>query len=570
MKRYLVMLLMCVLLMGMVVMPASAESTASRVDSYITVDAEGTAQVSLTVTLHLEAPDDTLSFPLPLTAKNITMNGAPARTNKTDSAIEVDLSGAMEGMVGDFTIQFGYTIPNTVTVTKVNDKDMLRLDLPMLNGFAYPINNMSFVITLPGNVTYKPTFHSVYRQESIDSDLEYNIRGNMISGATTVPLNDRDSLAMAMYVTTVMFPNVSTYVRVGNPELPYIIGFAVAALLYWLLFLRTAPLIRIRNVTAPEGINAGELGCHLTLAGGDLTMMVMHWAQMGYILIQLDGSRVLLHKRMDMGNERSQFEVKIYKSLFGSRRVVEATSMQYAKLHRKVAGVIPGERSLHKPNSGSMKLFRFLCCGAQAACGVCVAMNMVKIAAIQILLAILLAIFGAVSAWQIQEIAYRTHLRGKTRVYIGLMCMLMWIVLGLMCGEWIIPLCCTLGQLVMSYFAAYGGRRSDMGRHDAGLILGLRHYLKRISKEDLKRLQKTDPDYFFNLAPYALALGIIHPFAKNFGARKLDQCPYLMTRVHGKRTAEEWADMMAQTADLMDARQRKMEYEKWTNLLRRS
>ena len=65
------------------------------------------------------------------------------------------------------------------------------------------------------------------------------------------------------------------------------------------------------------------------------------------------------------------------------------------------------------------------------------------------------------------------------------------------------------------------------------------------------------------MAPYALSLGIIKPFAANFGGRPMDQCPYLVPRVHGKRSGMEWADILAQTADLMDARYRRMELEKW-------
>ena len=75
---------------------------------------------------------------------------------------------------------------------------------------------------------------------------------------------------------------------------------------------------------------------------------------------------------------------------------------------------------------------------------------------------------------------------------------------------------------------------------------------------------KTDPDYFFNMAPYALSLGVIHPFARNFGSIKMDPCPYIISRVTGKRTAEEWAEMIADTADLIDSRYRRMEIEKWT------
>ena len=567
MKRFLSGLLLIVLLLGSMALPAAAESNATRVDSYVNVDAEGNCQVSLTVTLHLETSDESLTFPLPVNATNITMNGNSARTNKVADAIEVDVSRATGGLVGDFTIRFDYSIPSTVGVAEdAQGNDILQLTLPLLSGFSYPVKDLSFIINLPGDIKYQPDFYSVYRQTSIESDLNVDVDGRMVTGKSIAELHDHDALTMYMVVPQEMFPSVSMYVREGNPELVPMLICAGLALLYWLLFLRTWPLIRTRSVTPPEGVTAGEMGCHLTMHGGDLTMMVWNWAQMGYILIQLEGRRVMLYKRMDMGNERSQFEIKIFHLLFGSRRMVDATSPQYAKLSRKVFAMVPGERNLYKPSSGNMKLFRALCCASQVFCGICVAMNMTTIGVLQIMLSVVFGIFGAISAWQIHEIAYRTHLRGKTRVYIGLVCILIWIILGILCGEWIIPTCAALGQMLMGYFAAYGGRRSDVGRHDAGQILGLRSYLKKIPKEDLTRLQKTDPDYFFNVAPFALSLGVIVPFAKQFGARKLNQCPYLVTRVHGKRTAEEWAYLFADAADAMDARYRRMELEKWLDI----
>ena len=141
--------------------------------------------------------------------------------------------------------------------------------------------------------------------------------------------------------------------------------------------------------------------------------------------------------------------------------------------------------------------------------------------------------------------------------------MLLWIILGIFSGVWGIALGAALGQWAFGYLAAYGGRRSELGRHDAGRILGLRAYMKHISKEDIQRLTKADPDYFFNMAPYALSLGVIVPFARNFGSKPMEQCPYLVTGTRGKRTAEEWADLLAEAADRMDALYRRMEIEKW-------
>lgn len=576
MKRLLALFTVCILLAGVICIPASAESTASLVDLLCTVNSDGDCLVTMTVTLHLEASHDKLTFPLPVEARNISMNGSAVSSTKTDSAINVDISKITSGYVGDASLRFEYTIPEAVKVViedsnstsgskKGSERD-IQLTIPLLCGFEYPVEKLNFTITMPSNTAgLTPEFISIYRQTSIDSDLNVTKNGTQIIGSSKTVLNDHEGITMTMIVPKTMFPSVSTYVREGNPEIVPMAICAVLALLYWLFFLRTLPMFRVHTSTPPEGITAGEMGCRLTMAGGDLTMMVFTWAQLGYILIQMDGNgRVLLHKRMDMGNERSQFENKVFKLLFGARRMVDGTGHQYAKLCQKVAAQIPNSRSMLKGSSGNMKIFRGIACGSQVFCGVCVAMNMTTITVLQILMAMILAVFGAVSAWLIQDVAYRTHLRGKIPVYIGLVCILIWIVLGLLCGQVWIPLCCTLGEFLFGYFAAYGGRRSDLGRYNGGMVLGLRHYLKHLPRSDINRLLMNDPDYFFNLAPYALALGVIHPFANAFGRRKLDQCPYLMTRVHGKRTAEEWGQLMADVADMMDAKVRRMQIEKWT------
>lgn len=560
-------LAVCIMLLGAVAMPASAESVASRVDLMCTVNSEGDCLVTMNVTLRLDQAYNSLTFPLPANARDVTLNNSSASTRKTDSAVQVDISRYTRDYVGELPLVFNFMIPEAVKVSrdeiKLGEERKLILTIPMLNGFELPVQSLSFIINMPSaEMPNRPNFTSTYRQESVGSDLTYDIDKNQIIGSSKRGLNDHDGITMTMVVPREMFPTVSVYVREGNPELPYIIGFACAALLYWLLFLRTWPLVRSRTSTAPEGITAGELGCRLTLSGGDLTMMVFSWAQLGYLLIHMDGNgRVLLHKRMDMGNERSQYENKIFRSLFGNRRVIEATGMQYARLCRKVAATIPYERNMYRGNSGNMKIFRGLACGSMVFCGICVAMNMTTVPVLYILMSIILAVFGAISGWLIQAIAYRNHLRGKTPVYIGFLCILIWIGLGLLCGQIWIPLCCVLGEFLVGYFAAYGGRRSELGRHDAAQVLGLRHFVKHLQPEEITRLMKNDPDYFFNMAPHALAMGVINPFSRSFGRRKLDQCPYLMSRVTGKRTAEEWGHLMADAADMMDAKSRRMMWE---------
>ena len=570
MKSFATLLVCVILLAGCLCLPVSAESAASSVNLMCTINSEGDCLATMTVNLRLENAMDKLYFPLPLNAKNISLNNSPVSTSRSAAATLVDISKLSRDYVGELVLRFEYTIPEAVQITKINEGTkeeawVLQLAVPLLCGFDYPVETLSFTITMPpGKMTHRPTLTSIYRQTSIESDIPFQVAGSQIIGSTKTVMNDHEGVTLTMIVPEEMFPTVSTYVREGNPELPFIIGFAVAALLYWLLTLRTWPIIRTQTTTAPEGITAGELGCRLTLSGGDLTMMVFSWAQLGYLYISLnDNGRVLLHKRMDMGNERSQFENKIYKMLFGTRQVVDATGFGYAKLVRKVQRIVPQERNMYLRNSGNVKIFRALACMSQIFCGICVAMNMTGVLPLAILLAIILVPFSMVTAWLIQDVAYRTHLRGKTPVLIGFVCILLWIVLGLLCGQVWIPLGCVVGQWLYGYLAAYGGRRSELGRHDAGQVLGLRRYVKRLPKDDISRFLRNDPDYYFNYAPYALALGVINPYSRAFGQRKLEPCPYLAVKVTGKHTAEDWGHILAETADLMDHKARRMQIEKW-------
>lgn len=578
MKRLFPLAVTAMLLLCVLVMPASAESAASTVDLYCTVNTDGDCLVTMQVSLRLENSYQSLSFPLPSTAKSITLNGSNVSSTRTDSAVLVDISRITKDYLGEAILRFEYTLPEAVRVNKesVLEKlkngeeltDRLILEIPMLCGFELPVENLKFTVTMPnGAVTNQPAFTSTYRQASVESDLNILITDNQIIGSSKTGMNDRDGMTMTMIVPESMFPTVSTYVRNGNPELVPIAVFAVLALLYWLLRLRTLPIHRVDATTSPEGVTAGELGCRLTLCGGDLTMMVFTWAQLGYLIISMDeNGKVLLHKRMDMGNERGPFENKIFRLLFGNRRVIDATGDTYAKLCLKTARQIPQQKNMYKGSSGNIKIFRALACVCQIFAGICVAMNLSETLWLATIMAVILGVVGAVTGWLIQDMAYRTHLRGKVPVLLGLISILLWTVLGLLSGQVWIPLGVSLGQWVYGYFAAYGGRRSDLGRHDAGQVLGLRQHLKHVPKGSVNRLLMNDPDYFFNYAPYAIALGVMGPFGRAFGGRKMDQCPYLVTNVTGRRTAEEWGHLLQDTADIMDAKSRRMQIERWIPL----
>ena len=292
MKRRILAAFFCCLLLFGCVITASADSAATYVENITTITSDGECNVTLRITIHLESVTENITFPVPLGATDIELNNSRASTDKGENAILVDLSKTVGGVIGDHTIKIDYKLPGAVAM---NEGKMI-LTLPIICGFAYPVESLEFAITLPGDITTRPTFTASYQMTTTGSNMNVATNRSMISGQITAPLRDHETMVMTMEVSPEMFPGVSTYERNGNPEIIPMLIFAGLALLYWIIWLRTLPLIRVRRATPPEGVSAGELGCRLTFAGADLTMMVFTWAQLGYLLIHLDDNgRVWLH-----------------------------------------------------------------------------------------------------------------------------------------------------------------------------------------------------------------------------------------------------------------------------------
>ena len=102
----------------------------------------------------------------------------------------------------------------------------------------------------------------------------------------------------------------------------------------------------------------------------------------------------------------------------------------------------------------------------------------------------------------------------------------------------------------------------------AAINRGFARYLRTANKGQLAHICTSDPDYFFRLAPYALALGLETSFAKRFGGLRLDRCPYLTTGMDGHMTALQWSALMRRAVDSMNDRANRLPLEKTIRLIR--
>ena len=143
----------------------------------ITVSSDGRCQVTATVRLHFAEPASRVTFPLPKNAQNVTVGGSSVRTYSSavdPDVILADLTG-LNGITGDYQLMFSYTLPDVIRTEQSQNNGILLnegklvMEIPLLSGFDYPVDAMSFSVTMPGEITTKPTFTSTYMQTGVES-----------------------------------------------------------------------------------------------------------------------------------------------------------------------------------------------------------------------------------------------------------------------------------------------------------------------------------------------------------------------------------------------------------------
>ncbi len=575
MRRFFVFLSLILLLVTLAV-PAGAESIVQNADIHASVSQDGSGTVQLQMQFYADQTFPELIFPVPGKARNVVVNGSRLKKQETDTGISyVDISHICTAP-GLYSLAVSFSLNSMVAIQEEDiygdalpkEEQQLMLSIPLLSGFAYPTKAMTVSVSLPGelseDIALRPVFYSGYHQNLIEKELEISYSGSQITAVLKNPLKGRETLRMEMPARE-MFPRIEARrLAFGTEELIMCV-VAVFAVLYWLLFLRAGVFWPAACATPPEGITAGHVGTILTGRGNDLTTMVLSWAQMGYLLIHKDDhGRVLLHKRMEMGNERSSFENRCFRSLFGRKKMIDGTGYHYAQLCRKIAADRSDGTNLFRRRSGNPGVLRFLGVLVGMLGGVSLAVTVSSGSLLFGLAITLFALLCGVLSYLIQHWAVYWH--QHRRLYlISLLCAGLWIFLGVQLEDTVTAACVVAFQLIVGFAAAYGGLRTESGKHMRRQILGLRKYLKTHSKKQLRSIYRADPEYFFALLPYAIALGVAVPFARGFGPTRLPACPFLTTGMDAHMSASEWNRTISKVVRALNARQQRLPIEKLLN-----
>ena len=399
---------------------------------------------------------------------------------------------------------------------------------------------MSFSVTMPTEFDTVPAYFSGYHGQDIERQMTVRTNGSVIRGSLDQPLKDSETLFLKLTAPVGMFPASQTFGGSLSFDAAAMGVCAALAFVWWLLTMRCLPRLAVRRATVPEGICAGEIASHLIRQNTDLAAMVLQWAQLGYLIIHLDDNgRVFLHKKMDMGNERSVFEQRCFRELFGAKMMLDATGIRFQRAAEQAAAKGRRKMNGYRSPAGGERIFRFLSALMGLFAGVAMGDSISTNHTWRLIIMGVLGVLCFLMCWFIQEGAACLHLRSKASLKFSTLLSFVMMTAGALCGCWDYALGAIAWNLLAGLMTFYGGIRTDNGRRIYAEILGLRRHMRKTSPQELRRILSANRNYYFELAPYALIFGLDKQFATKFGNVRLPACTWLVTGSE-RRNAPSW------------------------------
>lgn len=545
-KRFLLLLfLLLALTTG-----AAAAGTITDLRTDCIVAGNGSCQVTQTVTIEFTGIEQSLTIPLGANAKRASIAGYHAQKTVEDGYTLFQLKDDA-GFAGSRTFTVTYTLSGLVTETDGEQ----TLNLPLLcPKWDYPIEHFSFTVTMPKDIETVPGFSSGYYGDVIEDYMTAARQGAVLLGDLDTALKDHESLTMTLALGPRYFTGTYSGWSANWVAAAFCILFALLALGYWFVTLRSPRLSVSSRSLPPDSALPCDLPFLLAGAKPDFNMLLCHWASLGYLSIAVDPQgHVSLLRHMYMGNERRGLECKLFAALFARADRCDGASIHYKNTAKSAAGALARfwGRRLYERGSGNVLVMRALAALCSGVALLSAASFLLPVLPLRWLVLALCFVLGAAMSACVQLAAIRWYLRHVPVLALGGACAVAMLVLGNLSGTFPLMLLAAALSALTGVLTRHGGQRSRAGGRLLGQVLGFRQFLRRVTPSHLLMRLQRDPQYFYRTLPYAEAMGLGAMFARKFGDTELDPCEWY-NEPNLPRTAEGFYEKLKETLALLN------------------
>lgn len=381
----------------------------------------------------------------------------------------------------DYTISYSYVMGKDIG----DGYDELYFNLIGTDWDTY-IDGVTFSITMPKEFDNSKLGFSTGAYGAVGTEnVEYTVTGNEISGRVTEELSFHEALTVRLELPEDYFYfNLAAYyarlaAMVAIPVLAFII-----VLILWIKFGRDKKVVEVVEFYPPEGMNSLEVAYWFKglTTNQDVIPLMIELANEGYIRINEFKKNTAFSRKSDFMIEyvKPYSDSDEYKRLFFNGLFRNGSRQVYKKdLENKFYTTINSIQSRINTSENKKKVFDSK------------SLNLV-------VLGWIISVLGGAAA----VLIHMDTIGGSEKT----------IALG-------IGIVIAIVSLVLSCFIR---RRTEQGHEMLQKITGFKKFLETAEKERLEALVYENPEYYYDILPFAYVLGVSDAWTKNFEGIELE------------------------------------------------
>ncbi|MGI6123547.1 MAG: DUF2207 domain-containing protein [Acetivibrionales bacterium] len=593
-KRCLSLLLMALLILVNISNPVIALEAFEISAFDIVMDVQSDNSYEITETIDVEFLEQRhgiiRSIPLktyrgaPAAITEIKVSGHKYKTSKDSGNLNIKIGD--EKAYADKNEQYIISYTYAIGDDGLRDMDELYFNL-IGTDWDCPISNITFTIKMPIRFDDEKLNFTYGKKGSTKNDaVSYTVEGRTITGKLNGSLGPNEALTVALPLQQGYFEDAKPI----NDGLVDRFGWLLSALagiggiLIWLSMGKKKQSFPTVEFYPPQGTTSADVGFLIDgrVDPFDITSLIIYWADKGYLSIaeyntkKLFGTKksFLLTKLREMGDEVKPYERKMFSEMFlygnGTQVYTEELSNRFYRTADEVKRFIendfegdPETRVFDKKNAiCKLLLWVMMVLAVFPILVVCVDRVLNADSTGQLLIVSL--IFSVLITASLYAIMYNItnwkSLPKKGRVnqvFIAFIFTLLSIglstYLAIESGILIYMIIAIAFATILSALSCRCKKRTSLGTWYEERLIGFRDFLKATELDRIKLLVNDNPQYFYNVLPFAMVLGVTDKWAKNFDSIMISPPQWYFTATPGRFSASGFAISLEQSLRSMSS-----------------
>ena len=375
------------------------------------------------------------------------------------------------------------------------------------------------------------------------------VSGSTISGSYSETLKAGQAITVQLTLPDgyFAFPDINHSALIG-----LILGVIVTVIMAIVFFIfgKDDPIIESVEFHAPAGINSAEVGVIIDgeANDSDVISLILDWGRRGIITITEEEDDLILTRVNELEAHSKKYEQTLFNRIFRDSDEVSVESLK-TKLYKTISKTeeqldswFTGKRSLTTGISLSMQIVGVLVCWMPITLLSCIVTYNRYFSGWSVFVCVLFQVPTLIIAQlmliRLDRKKYNYKWPAKLLMGAGIVLLFMiaslsGILLIVDAGaEMIYMIAAITFNIVLMVEVTFMKKRTAYATQLLGQVLGLRNFIIYAEEDRLRTLVEENPYYFYDILPFAYALGLTDVWNKHFKNLTMEPCQWYRSTVY--------------------------------------